>query len=238
LVFRRSSRILLATLAVAGLAALTATPAFAQITGNCSASINGKDVGSQGTGAFSKPIVVGKNAMVPVMMTAAGQISYLQVQISFAGFSWTVHKKPTTGTQWTSMVDVKKYAKYGVGLYKVTGYSGGADCSGSALIRVKGSPLSTVAGIVGLITALGGIGGALGAAALAMHSGSLGVGKSVLGLVAGLVGGVGLAVLLQQFGIVYPTRGVAIGFAAGGPAVSIGLGVLGKILGAGAAAAV
>jgi hypothetical protein len=223
--------------AVSATAAILASSAAADISGPCTASIAGQNVQGRSTGAFSDPITVEKDSIVPVSMSSAGQISYLKIQIEFAGISWTVRDKPSHGTSWASSVDVDKYAKYGVGLYKVIGYSGGVNCSGTALVKVKGNPLSTVAGIVGLVAALAGLGGIAGTAALAMRSGAMGIGRSLLGLIAGLLGGLGLAVLLQQYAVVYPTLGAAIAFVGGGAVVGVGLTLLGKVLGSGAAAA-
>jgi hypothetical protein len=135
-------------------------------------------------------------------------------------------------------VDLSRYTKYGVGLYKLVVSSGGASCSGSALVRVKGNPLNSVAGIAGLIVALAGLLGVLGAAGLAAHSGRLGIGKLLLGLLAGLLGGLGAAVLLQQYGLVYPTRNAAIGFLAGGAVASIVLSAIGRLLGSGKSRAI
>lgn len=231
-------RISLAVVAMSAIAAIVASSAAADISGKCTASIAGQNVQGRGTGAFSDAITVEKDAVVPVTMSAASQISHLKIQIEFAGMRWTVRDKPSHGTSWASSVEVKKYAKYGVGLYKVIGSSsGGTSCSGAALVRVKGNPLSTPAGIAGLIAALIGLGGIAGTTALAMHSGAMGVGKSLLGLIAGLLGGLGLGVLLQQYAVVYPTLGAAIAFVGGGAVVGVALTFLGKILGSGAAAA-
>jgi hypothetical protein len=225
-------------IAAVAAAAITTPSAVANISGSCSASIANQNVKGRGTGAFSGAIAVKKNSIVPVSMSAAAQISHLKIQIEFAGMRWTVRDKPSHGMSWASSVEVKKYAKYGVGLYKVIGSSsGGVSCSGSALVRVKGNPLSTVAGIVGLVAALAGLAGVAGALGLAVHAGALGFGRSLLGLVAGLIGGLGLGVLLQQFALVYPTAGAAAVCVGGGALAGVGLTLLGKILGSGAAAA-
>lgn len=231
-------RIPLAALAMLTVAAIVVPSAAAEISGPCEATINGQDVKSQGVGALDDAITVENDAVVPVTMSASSEISHLKIQIEFAGISWTVRDKESNGTSWSSDVKVKNYAKYGVGLYKVVGSSsGGVSCSGSALVKVKGNPLTTVAGIVGLIAALGGIAGVGGALALSAKAGSLAFGRSLLGLFGGLLGGLGLAVLLQQFGLVYPTAGASAAFLGGGGLVGVGMSVLGKILGSGAAAA-
>jgi hypothetical protein len=166
-------------------AAILAPSAAADISGSCTASINGQNVKGRGTGAFSDAITVEKDAVVPVAMSAGSEISHLKIQIEFAGMRWTVRDKPSHGTSWSNDVKVKNYAKYGVGLYKVIGSSsGGVSCSGSALVKVKGNPLSTVAGIVGLVSALAGLAGVAGALGLALHAG-VGVGLTFLGKILG-----------------------------------------------------
>jgi hypothetical protein len=229
------------------LAAIVVPSAAAVISGPCNATINGQNVKNQGTGAFAGPITVANDAVVPVAMSARGEISHLKIQIEFAGISWTVRDKASHGTSWSSDVKVKNYAKYGVGLYKVVGSSssgasvgstsGGASCSGSALVKVKGNPLTTVAGIVGLIATILGLGGVAGVLMTTMRAGSLGIGKSIGGLLSGLIAGLGLAILLQQFALVYPTPVAAIVTVGLGGLVGLGLAVIGKFVGGAAAAA-
>jgi hypothetical protein len=219
-------------------AAIVVPSAAAEISGPCQATINGQSVKDQGVGALDSAIAVEKDAVVPVTMSAGSEISHLKIQIEFAGFSWTVRDKASHGKSWSSDVKVKNYAKYGVGLYKVIGSSsGGVSCSGSALVKVKGNPLTTVAGIVGLIAAALGLGGIAAAVMTTMKAGSIGIGRSIGGLVAGLVAGLGLAVLLQQFGLVYPTPAAAIAAVGFGGLFGLGLAVIGKFIGGAVAVA-
>ncbi len=225
-------RISFAVAAVLATAAIAAPSALADISGPCSASIAGQNVKGRGTGAFSNAITVANDAVVPVTMSANGQISQLKIQIEFAGTRWTVRDKPSHGTSWSSDVKVKDYAKYGVGLYKVIGSSsGGVSCSGSALVKVKGDPLSTVAGIVGLVAALAGLGGIGAAVAMTMRAGTLGFGKTVFGAVFGLIAGLGLAVLAQEYAVMFPTLGAAIATVGLGGLFGIGLVVITKVVG-------
>jgi hypothetical protein len=213
-------------------AAIVVPSAAAEISGPCQATINGQSVKDQGVGAFASPITVENDAVVPVTMSAGSEISHLKIQIEFAGFSWTVRDKASHGDSWSSDVKVKNYAKYGVGLYKVIGSSsGGVSCSGSALVKVKGNPLTTVAGIVGLIATVLGLGGIAGVAMTTIKAGSIGIGKSIGGLVAGLVAGLGLAVLLQQYAVMYPTAAAAIAVVGFGGLFGLGLSVIGKFVG-------
>ncbi|MHB8059972.1 MAG: hypothetical protein ACYDHO_03980 [Gaiellaceae bacterium] len=225
-------RIPLAALAMLTLAAIVVPSAAAEISGPCQATINGQSVKDQGTGALADPITVENDAVVPVAMSAGSQISHLKIQIQFAGMSWTVRDKASHGKSWSNDVKVKNYAKWGVGLYKVVGSSsGGVSCSGSALVKVKGNPLTTVAGLVGLVSALLGIGGIGAAVAMTMKAGSIGVGRSIGGLIAGLIAGFGLAVLMQEYSIVYPTAAAAIASVGFGGLFGVGLSVLGHAVG-------
>jgi hypothetical protein len=230
-------RIPLAAVAMLTIAAIVVPSAAAEISGPCNATINGQNVKNQGTGAFADPITVQNDAIVPVTMSAASQISHLKIQIQFAGMSWTVRDKASHGTSWSSDVKVKNYAKWGVGLYKVVGSSGGVSCSGSALVKVKGNPLTTVAGIVGLVAALMGLGGIGAAVAMTMRAGALSFGRSLGGMVFGLIAGLGLGVLAQEYSLMYPTLGAAIGSVGLGALFGIGLVFIGKLVGSSVAIA-
>lgn len=230
-------RIPLAAIAVLTIAAIVIPSAAAEISGPCNATINGQNVKNQGTGAFADPITVQNDAIVPVAMSASSQISHLKIQIQFAGFSWTVRDKASHGNSWSSDVKVKNYAKWGVGLYKVVGSSGGVSCSGSALVKVKGNPLTTVAGIVGLVAALMGLGGIGAAVAMTMRAGALSFGRSLGGAVFGLIAGLGLAVLAQEYSLMYPTLGAAVSSVGLGALFGIGLVFIGKLVGSSVAIA-
>lgn len=222
-----SRHALQASAAAAFVAAALAAPAGAEISGPCAASINGENVATRSTGANSSAIVVSRHSQVPVSMSAGKPITHLKVQISFAGIPWTVHDEPTTGRSWSKTVNVDKYAKYGVGLYRVSGSSSGPglDCSGAALVKVKGNPIATVAGGTALALGLLSVAGLV----LIGLKGGGGALPMVGGLVLGLIGGLAAAVLLQQFSVLYPTRTVAIVFLAGGAVIGLVVGGLGHV---------
>jgi hypothetical protein len=107
---------------------------------------------------------------ISIEVTSEARISGHEARLEFIGsIPWTVSRGVDDGTSWSGSVDVAKYSKYGVGLYRVTGESFGAGaCSGSAFVKVTGkSPLSTAAGAAaaGLagLGALGMIGSAVAA---------------------------------------------------------------------------
>lgn len=203
-----------------------AAPAGAEISGPCSMTINGESVRDRSAEATAGAIPVERHSQVPVSMTAPRRISQLKVRIALAGFSWTVHDEPTTGTSWSRNVDVDRYAKYGVGLYKVSGSSSGPglSCTGAALVRVEGDAITTVAGAVGLGLS---IVSALGLLLLGLRGG--GAASLLGGLLLGLALGLGVGVLLQQFAVLYPTRPVAITELAVGAAVGMAIPALRRL---------
>jgi hypothetical protein len=216
-------------LVVAGLTAALVAPqaALAEIEGPCQATVAGQNVATRDTSATGDPIEVREEARVPVTMTSRRPITNLTVEIEFAGLSWEVHDEPTEGTSWARTVDVGDYSKYGVGLYKVVGTSDGQgfSCTGSALIEVDGSPLTTVAGLVGLGLAV--VGG-LGLLWVAFRGPG---GAPAIGLILGLLLGAGVGTLLQQFSIVYPTAIVALIALGGGAALGLAMGLFGRSTG-------
>lgn len=209
----------LAVGAAVGAALLLPLPASSSINGPCSASIAGASVKDRSGTDPGDAIRVAKDAQVAVQMSAASAISQLKVQISFAGFHWTVKSGSASGTSWSRTLDVGDYAKWGVGLYQVTGVSSGPglQCSGTALVRVEGSPLTTPAGGIALgLSILGGL-GILGALATALKAHALSAG--LFGSLSGLLLGLGVLTLFQQYAVVFPTRGVAIAAVASGIAL-------------------
>ncbi|HEX7166040.1 MAG TPA: hypothetical protein VF230_03570 [Acidimicrobiales bacterium] len=147
-----------AAVVVAGLAVF-ASPAPAEVTGPCQGTIKGVDVAPLSSTDPSQAIKVAKDDVIQVGATSTAPIATYKVQLGFAGVYWTVGKGTADGTSWSRSVNVKDYARYGVGLYQVRGVSSGAAaCSGAALVKVGGNPLSTPAGMIGLALSVIGVG--------------------------------------------------------------------------------
>ena len=222
------SRSVVAVFAVVVLLVL-APEAAATVGGPCSAEINGEDIGDRGVGALDEPILVSSDRAVSVTMESEQRLETLKVELEFAGIRRTVHDRPSTGTSWASEVPVDDYASYGLGLYKVVGFSRGTGftCEGVALIEVAGDneldPLKTPGGLVGLLLAMI---GALGSLALAARVGRSRV-SPIFGGILGAILGLGVVVLLQQFSAVYPTVAVTGGSIAIGAALGLTLGLFG-----------
>jgi len=144
------------------LAALVAGPAGAEVSGPCTGMIKGVDVSRVSSGNKNQAIKVKKTENVTVGATASAPIDRYKVQLAFIGRNWTVAKGTANGNSWSRTVNVADYARYGVGLYKVSGVSsGGANCTGAALVEVEGSAFGSIAGITALGLSVIGIGAAL-----------------------------------------------------------------------------
>src|SRR6266568_2939388 len=159
---QRGIWVVAATASAALVAVVLAAPVQADISGPCAATIDKENVATRSTGARAEPIPVDRHSHVPVAMSSSHRITHLTVELEWGGITWSVHDEPTRGTSWEREVNVDKYAKYGVGLYKVSGTSsaGSFSCTGAALVDVQGgNPLGTLAGGAGLgLTVLGSVG--------------------------------------------------------------------------------
>ena len=234
---RRMTAVAAGLLALAG-AGVLAAGAGAAIDGPCTASIAGTNVKGLGATSASDAIRVKNDAQIPVTMASSKSIDQLKVTIALAGQGYDAKNGPANGTSWTRTVNVNDYAKWGVGLYQVTGSSTGPglSCSGIALVRVEGNPLSTPAGWAGVAASVLGVVGLVGVALSALHGGGL-LSKSLLGLLSGVVAAIGVTTLLQQYSVLYPTETIALLALAIGAIVGIGLPLVMHAVGAHAGAA-
>ena len=215
-----------AALAVATAVALSVVAATASggVSGPCSATLAGTNVATRGTGATAKPIVVGHDALVPIVLSAQGQLTRVRISVEFAGISWVVKDRAVNTPVYRDTIPVKNYARYGVGLYRVSGTGTGAgfSCTGSTLVKVKGNPLTSAVGIGGIAaTLIGGTGLVLTGLGFGSSKG-VSPFRFVRGLVAGLVAALGILVLLQEAALIYPTATVAIAGLAVGAVVGAG----------------
>ncbi|MEW6058639.1 MAG: SH3 domain-containing protein [Actinomycetota bacterium] len=167
---RRTAFLFLSALAFTAAAALwiVATPAMAQVSGPCTVTLNGVDANQASTPQTAVEVDYRDQATIQVQSTSS--ITSHKVMLEFAGFRWTASSGADTGSSWQGVVDIAKYATYGVGLYKVVGESTGPGaCSGAAFVKVTGkNPLGTVAGAgAAAATAVGVVGMAAAAASSA-----------------------------------------------------------------------
>ncbi len=217
-------RLVIALVIVLGLAG--APEAMATIEGPCEATIAGEDVIARDTFARSDAISVPLTGAVPVTMTASRPIDRLKLEIEFAGIRYTVRDQPTTVSSTTGVVPVDEYSTYGIGLYKIVGTSTGQGftCEAVALVDVQGTPLETAAGAIGIGMV---IVGALGVLSFALRGGRPGL-ATLLAMFLGVILASGTGLLLQQYGLFYPTRVAAILVLAGGAVLGFLAGILGS----------
>jgi hypothetical protein len=207
--------------------ALAAAPeALATIEGPCDATIAGEDVVARDTFATSDAISVPQTGAVAVTMTAERPIERLKLEFEFAGFRYTAHDEPTTVVSSTGVVPVDDYATYGIGLYKIVGTATGQGftCEAVALVDVQGNPLETAMGAIGVAMVI--VGG-LGVFSFLLRGGRPGL-AMLLASFLGIVLASGTGILLQQYGLFYPTRLASILVLVGGAAVGFLAGVLGS----------
>ncbi|MCU1391300.1 MAG: hypothetical protein JWL72_4638 [Ilumatobacteraceae bacterium] len=208
---RAASSIAVAVIAASLSAVPGAAPASATSSGPCRGTVNAIDVSSRSVSNPDDAIRVGAHDVLDIVVTSAEPIGHYEVQLAFAGIDWTVAEGDADGTSWSKEVSVGDYSRFGVGLYAVHVVSGGSSpCSGGVLIRIAGSPFSSIAGWVLLAATGAGIG------AVAMTASRRGRGFPKGPTALGAVGGLGAVGLVQQFALAAPTRpvvliGVALG---------------------------
>jgi hypothetical protein len=152
------ARALAAVVMVAATVVFVPELAGAQVTGGCSATIDGQDAGSAQN--VRAAIVVNDTETIVVHGTAPGPISSYKVYLTFAGVRFPAAEGTVSNndSSYTATVNVADYAKYGVGVYRVEGETTGTVCTGWAYVKVTGRfPLTTVAGIAGSLLALLGL---------------------------------------------------------------------------------
>lgn len=148
--------------ATIGFGAVPVGAAPGQITGGCTATIDGRDAGA--AQSVSTAIDVAQDQTIVVRGTAPGPITGYQVYLVFGparipAASGTVANGETS---YTTTVNVADYATYGVGLYRAEGETTGTPCTGWAYIKVTGrSPFTTVAGAAATAMLVGGFAGML-----------------------------------------------------------------------------
>ncbi len=170
-------------------------PAHAAFPPGCTATLDGADLAQADSPA--RAVEVDADATVKVSGTAPGPVTAYQVFLDLGPLTFKISEGAGNGNKWSGTADIKKYAKFGVGVYKVSAKTTGTVCKGSAYIKVTGRmPLLTVAGGAGSALAL------LGAAGAAYTGLRRARGRRVAGAVSGVALGLGVGVLLAQFGLV------------------------------------
>ena len=150
-----------------------ALPASAEMTNGCTGTLAGQNVGTRSSTDPNQAIQVQWDQSAMATVTSTAQISGYHVDLEFAGIPFTVAHGASNGNSWSQAVEVRQYALYGVGLYKVIGTSTGPGaCSASFLVNIVGKdPLTTPAGLLAAaVLAIGALGTA--AATIASAAGT------------------------------------------------------------------
>jgi hypothetical protein len=154
---RRRTRTMLFVAAAA--ATSWPVPAGASMDGPCRATIDGLDVASRSASDPAAAIDVDEGDVLVVAVESTSPVDDYRIQLEFAGVRWTVAKGAATDDGWRREISVDDYARYGAGLYRIHGVSGGPEpCDGAVLVKVGGNPLTTPLGLVGV--AFAGVGAA------------------------------------------------------------------------------
>jgi hypothetical protein len=168
-----------------------------------------------------------EDEVVRVVGTSSAPVESYDIDMVYGLFTYPAKSGTPTGddTVWASEVEVGDYTRYGVGIYRVEGSSSGAaPCSGWAYIKITGPfPLTTVAGGAAAVVAVIGVAG-MASAVRPPKGGKPGRGHRWRGLFFGAAAGAGVAVLLQQFGVVPMTPEVMVGVPLGTAMVGLALG--------------
>jgi hypothetical protein len=141
-------------------------PALAQeVTGGCSATINGQTLD---TLDIKHPLVIAKGDVVVLtgaVPAAAGTgniTSETSIYVEVVG-DIPVATEPGSGPFWGGTVEIPEVlTSLAPGVYKVKGTAEGSGwvCNGSAYVKIEGGPL-TAAAAVGAVAAVAGVAGAI-----------------------------------------------------------------------------
>lgn len=146
--------VLLTLVLATALAPSRAPQAHAEIVGPCTATVNGQQVGPLDSSDPDQAIKVKKDDTITIVMTSAIGFESHKIDMEFAGLRIPLQDEPDGGDlEWSGSADVADYSDFGVGLYKVVGEGrqvDGTSCTGSVLIEVEGSALTSIAGLVAL----------------------------------------------------------------------------------------
>ncbi len=162
---RRVVRVVVAAGIVTACVSFAGSPAAQAQAAQCRVTFAGVDVAGHGTPRSA--IKTSRDATVTVAATTSLPVTRYGIEMRYGRVHWMVAEGTLNppDTSWTRSVDIRKYAKYGVGVYKVhpfgSGQQGGSFCERPFFVEVDGNPLDTTAGKAA--AAAGGVGGILAA---------------------------------------------------------------------------
>lgn len=196
---RAAAALLAAAVAIGGPALLGSPPAaHAQPAAQgCVVRLNGAPVADYAE--RSDPLVLDVDDSVLVQGVSRTPSTFLRFSIRFPLFTTPTHtvRFDQPRQLWQVAVDADDLSRFGVGLYEVRVTTG--PCAFDVWVKLRGrSPLTTPAGVAGVLAIVGGV----GAVALALRSAVRGRARPLRAFAGGAAAGVGALVLTQQFGAI------------------------------------
>lgn len=154
-----------------------ATRRFGGDRESCSVTVGGRNINHATSPDTAIDVHVDETLYVDAVAT--GPLESYRVDLRFAGIAVRAAQgevlPDTSGdrTGFRGEVDVRQYARWGVGLYEVHATTSGTRCDALAFVNVIGrNPLTTGSGVAALLLALGGTAGLIAAINLATGDGT------------------------------------------------------------------
>ena len=122
---KRWQLLVMAAAATAAVTVPAVQNAAAEIDGPCAATLDGIDISTRSSTSADDAIRVGEHDVIDIVVESTESIDRYEVQLTFAGFAWTVASDEANGTSWRRSVEVDDYSRFGVGLYRVRAVSTG-----------------------------------------------------------------------------------------------------------------
>lgn len=144
----------------------------AQNAGPCNASLNG--VSADNFSTSGSALEVPFDGAVIASFSSDKKITGHKVTVEFiGGIPFEAASGVDDGNSWSESIAVAPYARYGVGLYRVTAHTfGEGACTKSGYVMVKGkNPLTTPVGAGAAAATVIGAAGMIGAAAIGSRKG-------------------------------------------------------------------
>jgi hypothetical protein len=225
-------RILVALLTVMPLTLVGGEQARAEVEGPCVAQVDGVDVTTgHETAGTAVHIDYRDDVVYEGRATGGDVVTMVEVTLEVEDVGLVSERTESDGSTWKATASIERYAWAGVGLYLVRGEAlagGDTVCTGRAYVCIDGkSPFLTVAGAgAGVLALLSLI--VIGRG-LATRSRRSRAGLAWRFGAAGVLGGVGVPVLLQQHCVTPLTNLLGVGSVGGG---LVGLALVGALIGA------
>jgi CHAT domain len=206
----------------------TSAPARLQRASECLLAVDGRDIREFDDADNALRLDVDDTVQIDGLSLEPTSVTKISVDLPIGPSIPVTTLRHQPGQRFTELLEISDISDIGVGWYHIEVESG--PCSGSFWVRVYGrSPLTTVIGIGAVLVLLLGLGLVAMTIVLARRGGF----SRWWGVGAGLLVGIALCVLAQQFAIVAFTPVALALFVGGGAAGGAGATAAGSAVGAG-----